>query len=113
MNGSRYEPTTVLTHEESDYGAAPKVEIPIGQELSFISPEYTTGRWVGFRGNVIDNPFLPICRSQQDVHIQGNWKQLLNEVRDSHWLMCYGDHLKEIGFAARKLDIQWDNITDV
>ncbi|MBZ0254455.1 sugar isomerase, partial [bacterium] len=42
MNGDRYEPTTILTHEESDYGAAPKVEIPVGQELSFINPEYTT-----------------------------------------------------------------------
>ena len=113
MNGNRYEPTTIMTHEESDYGAAPKVEIPIGQELSFISPEYTTGRWVGFRGNVEDNPMLPICRSQQDVRIQGNWKQLINEVRDSHWLMCYGDHLNEIGYAARKLGVKWDNISDV
>lgn len=113
MNTVRYEPETILTHEESDFGASPKVEIPIGQELSFISVEYTKGRWVGIRGNVEDNPFLPICRSQQDVRIQGNWKKLLSEARDSHWLMVYGDWLKEIGYAARKLDIVWDNVSDV
>ncbi|MEW6235549.1 MAG: sugar isomerase [Candidatus Omnitrophota bacterium] len=112
MNGDRYEPVRILTHEESDYGAAPKVEIPIGQQVTFIDPEYTKGRWVGMRGNVEDNPFLPICRSQQDVRIQGNWKKLLNEVRDSHWLMAYGDCLNEIGYAARKLGVRWDNITD-
>ncbi len=113
MNGDRYEPVEILTHEESDYGAAPKVEIPIGQQVSFINPEYTSGRWVGFRGHVIDNPFLPICRSQQDVRIQGQWEKLKNEVRDSHWMMAYGDCLKEIGYAARKLGLRWDNITDI
>lgn len=113
MNADRYEPTAILTHEESDFGASPKVEIPIGQEVTFISPEYTKGRWVGMRGNVEDNPFLPICRSQQDVRIQGAWKKLQSEVRDSHWLMAYGDWLKELGYAARKLDIVWDNISDV
>ncbi|MFH1737900.1 MAG: twin-arginine translocation signal domain-containing protein [bacterium] len=113
MDGDNYEPTTILTHEESDYGAAPKVDIPIGQEVTFIDPEYTVGRWVGIRGNVVDNPFLPICRSQQDVQIQGNWKKLLSEARDSHWMMTYGNYLQEVGYAARKLGIVWENISDV
>jgi len=112
MDAVHYEPTIVLTHEESDYGAAPKVEIPLGQEVTFIDPEYTTGRWVGMRGNVEANPFYSICRSQQDVRIQGDWKKLLSEVRDSHWMMCYGDYLKEVGYAARKLGLQWENISD-
>ncbi len=113
MDAVHYEPTVVLTHEESDYGAAPKVEIPLGQEVTFIDPEYTVGRWVGMRGNVEANPFYSICRSQQDVRIQGDWKKLLSEVRDSHWMMCYGDYLKEIGYAARKLGLKWENISDV
>ena len=113
MNGVRYEPQEIVTHEESDYGASPKVEIPIGQEVSFIDPEYTKGRWVGIRGNVDSNPSLPICRSQQDVRVQGQWQKLKQEVRDSHWIMIYGDYLKEIGYAARKMDIRWDNISDV
>lgn len=110
MNGSRYEPAMVLTHYESEYGAAPKVEIPAGQEVSFIDPEYSTGRWLGIRGVVRANPFYEICRSQQDVEIQGDWEQLKSEARDSHWVMAYGNHLAEAGYAARKLGIRWAGI---
>jgi hypothetical protein len=112
MDGRRYEPVKVLTHYESDYGAAPKVEIPIDQEVTFIDPEYSTTRWVGFKGTVKGNPSYEICRSQQDVEVQGNWQRLINEVRDSHWLMVYGDYLKEIGYAARKIGIEWVNISE-
>ncbi len=108
MDSVRYDPVRVLTHYESEYGAAPKVEIPEGQELTFISPEFTTGRWVGIRGVVEANPFYEICRSQQDVRIQGDWKKLLNEVRDSHWMMVYGDYLKEIVYAAPQIGITLD-----
>jgi hypothetical protein len=112
MNGDRYEPARIVTHYESEYGAAPKVDMPIGQQLSFINPEYAVGRWVGLRGEVLDNPFLQICRSQQDVKVEGDWKKLLSEVRDSHWLMVYGDKLRDIGYAAQRIGIQWDNISD-
>lgn len=112
MDGVHYDPVRVLTHYESEYGAAPKVEIPVGQELTFISPEYATGRWVGIRGVVEDNPFYEICRSQQDVRIHGDWKKLLNEVRDSHWMMVYGDYLKEINYAAPHIGITLDRISE-
>jgi hypothetical protein len=107
MDGTRYEPARIMTHYESEYGAAPKVELPRGQLVTFIDPEYSTGRWLGFKGVVKDNPSLEICRSQQDVEIQGDWKKLIKEVRDSHWMMAYGDHLKEIGYACRKIGINW------
>ena len=107
MDGRRYEPTRIMTHYESDFGAAPKVEIPVGQQVTFIDPEYSTGRWVGMKGIVRDNPFLPICRSQQDVEILGDWKKLLAEARDSHWMMVYGDYLREIEYAAWKIGVRW------
>jgi hypothetical protein len=107
LDGRRYEPAEVMTHYESDYGAAPKVRIPPGQAVTFIDPEYSTTRWVGFKGIVRDNPFLPICRSQQDVEILGDWTRLRNEARDSHWMMAYGDYLRELGYAARKLNLEW------
>jgi hypothetical protein len=112
MDGARYEPAQILTHYESEYGAAPKVEMPKGQVVTMIDPEYTTGRWLGFTGVVDSNPFYDICRSQQDVAIQGNWKKLLREARDSHWMMAYGDHLKELGYAASKIGITWENISE-
>lgn len=111
MNGDRYEPAEVLTHYESEYGAAPKIEMPVGQQVSFINPEYATPRWVGARGTVTGNPFLDICRSQQDVRIDGHWERLLDEVRDSHWVMAYGDHRKPAGYAAGHMGIAWDDIS--
>jgi hypothetical protein len=110
MDTEKYEPTKIVTHYESEFGAAPKVDMPIGQRLTFIDPEYTTGRWLGFQGVVESNPFYEICRSQQDVRIAGNWKRLLEEARDSHWAMVYGDHLEEAGYAARKLGVEWESL---
>jgi len=111
LNGVRYEPTQVMTHYESEYGAAPKVEMPVGQQVTFIDPEYSTGRWLGFTGTVKRNPFYEVCRSQQDIEIQGDWKKLCNEVRDSHWMMVYGDYLKEITYAARKIGVRWVDLS--
>ena len=44
--------------------------------------------------------------------MQGDWKKLLSEVRDSHWVMVYGDYLNEIGYAAGKIGITWENISE-
>ncbi len=112
MDGRRYEPAKIVTHFESEYGAAPKVTIPQGQEVTFIDPEYSSGRWVGFKGIVKSNPNYEICRTQQEVEIQGDWRRLIREVRDSHWMMTYGDYLKEIEYASRKLGIKWANISE-
>ena len=112
MDGERYEPVRIMTHYESDFGAAPKVEMPIGQEVCAISPEYASGRWVGIKAVVRDNPSFAICRSQQDVEIQGDWRRLIPEARDSHWMMVYGDYLREVGYAARKIGLTWDNVSD-
>jgi len=111
FDGARYEPAQIMTHYESEYGAAPKVEIPPGQQVTFIDPEYSTGRWLGFTGVVRSNPLYEVCRSQQDVEIQGDWKKLLSEVRDSHWMMVYGDYLKELAYAARKIGLDWIDLS--
>lgn len=112
MDGVRYEPTELLTHYESEYGVAPKVDMPVGQQVTFVDPEYATGRWVGMRGTVEANPDYAICRSQQDVRIEGDWRRLLNEVRDSHWVMAYGDHLRTVGYAAKRLGLRWDPLSE-
>lgn len=112
MNGERYEPVELTTHYESEYGAAPKVEIPVGQVVTFINPEYSSPRWLGILGTVESNPSYEICRSQQDVRIHGHWKKLLREVRDSHWMMAYGNHLREAGYASGRLGIAWENVSE-
>lgn len=110
MDGARYESAEIVTHYESVYGAAPKVFMPIDQEVTFFDPEYSTLRWLGFKGIVKANPFYDICRSQQDVEICGDWKKLKSEARDSHWVMAYGDYLKEGEYAARKIGVKWEGI---
>jgi L-fucose isomerase-like protein len=110
MDGVHYDPVEITTHYESEYGAAPKVDIPVGQKVTFLDPEYSSGRWLGFTGTVQRNPYYQICRSQQDVLIDGNWQKLKNEARDSHWLMVYGDYMRELGYAARKLGMRWDTL---
>lgn len=112
MDGARYEPARIMSHFESEYGAAPKVEIPKEQQVTFIDPEYSTGRWLGFKGIVKSNPHYEICRSQQDVEILGDWRKLIKEVRDSHWMMVYGDYLRELGYASRKIGIDWVDISN-
>ena len=112
MDGRKFAPAEIMTHYESDYGAAPKVRMPIGQQICFVDPEYSSDRWVGFKGIVKANPFYQICRSQQDVEIEGDWQRLKSEARDSHWVMVYGDYLREAGFSARKLGLEWMNISE-
>lgn len=107
MDGSKLEPARILTHFESDYGAAPKVEMKLGEKITVIDPDFDNVRWLGFEAEIIDNPFLDICRSQIDVRIKGNCDTLVAETRGFHWMVSYGDYRKEVGYALGKVGIDW------
>jgi hypothetical protein len=111
MNGKKLEPAKIMTHFESDYGAAPMVKMDIGHEVTVLDPDFGNQRWIGFKGKILDNPELDICRSQVDVSIEGDWRLLAQEMRGFHWMMSYGDHLKETGYALRKMGVGWLNLT--
>ncbi|MFC1614649.1 sugar isomerase [Gemmatimonadota bacterium] len=111
MDGKTYEPTHIYTHCESDYGAAPKVEFRKGQVITNIIPDFNSRKWVGFKGVVTDHPFYDICRSQFECTIEGDWKKLLQDMQGFHWMTCYGDYLKEIGYALKKSGIDWEDIS--
>ena len=49
-------PYAYLCHYESDYGAATKVKMPVGQEVTLIDPDCAQVRWLGLKGTVADNP---------------------------------------------------------
>ncbi len=112
MNGKDFEPTKILTHFESDYGAAPKVEMRKGQVITNLIPDFACKKWVGCRAKVIDHPFYDICRCQIDIEIDGNWKKVLEDMRGFHWMTSYGDYLREVGYALKKLGIQWENASE-
>ncbi len=107
LDGARLEPARILTHFESDYGAAPKVEMRKGQAVTNLVPDFDVKKWVGFLGEVVDNPFMAICRSQTDIAIKGDTQKLLEEMKGFHWMSCYGDWLKESGYALKKLGVEW------
>lgn len=111
MDGKRLEKARILTHFESDYGAAPKVDMRVGQVVTVLDPDFANRRWVGFRGTIAGNPFLDICRSQVEVAIEGDWRLLMEQMRGFHWMLAYGDHLKETGYALRKRNVGWLNVT--
>jgi L-fucose isomerase-like protein len=112
MDGKRLERAKIMTHFESDYGAAPKVEMKLGQLVTNLVPDFDCKKWVGFDGTIVGNPNLDICRSQIDVKIKGDCRTLLEEMKGFHWMMSYGGYLRESGYALRKLGVNLLNVSE-
>ncbi|MHC4177074.1 MAG: sugar isomerase [Planctomycetota bacterium] len=113
MNGRDYEPARIMTHFESGYGAATKVEYSKGQVVTVVIPNLRCSKWQGFRGRILDSPSLPACRSQIDIQVDGDFRRLLAEMEGFHVQVCYGDYLREIGYALKKLGrIEWQNFSE-
>jgi len=112
MNGKDYEPTRIMTHFESDFGAATKVEYTKGQITTNLIPNLRCTKWFGFRGKIADTPFLQTCRSQIDMQIDGDWRRLLRDVQGFHTVTCYGDYLREVGYVLGKVKIEWESVSE-
>ena len=110
MDGQKREPARILTHFESDYGAAPKVEMSRGQVVTNIVPDFVSKRWVGLLGEIVDAPFMPICRSQIDIRFACDDQTLAKRMPGFHWMTCYGDYMREVGYALKKVNIEWDRL---
>jgi len=111
MDGKNLEPVRLLTHYESDFGAATKVEMRKGQPVTVVDADFQGRRWLGFQARILESPFYPICRTQLDLAIQGNWRRLLEEIRGFHWIVVYGEYLREAGYAVRKAGLDWLEIS--
>ena len=112
MDGKTLDPVRIVTHYESDYGAAPWVNAPLGTVTTHIAPAFNAERWVGLKGKIIDVPFRPICRTQFDIQYGCTDKLLAERMPGFHWMTCYGDYRKEIGYALRRVGIQWENLDE-
>ena len=108
LNGREREPARILTHFESDYGAAPKVEMRNGQIVTNVLPDFKSERWVGLRGEIVAHPFLPICRSQIDVRFTCDDKLLADRMPGFHWMTIYGDYMRETGYALKRVGIKFE-----
>ena len=112
MDGKNFDPARIMTHYESDYGVATHVEAPIGTKTTHIVPAFNVQRWLGLRGTIANIPFRQICRTQFDIQYEVSDKLLAERMPGFHWLTCYGDYRKEVGYALRRVGIQWDNLDD-
>jgi hypothetical protein len=110
MDGVHEDPVRVLTHYESDFGAAPKVEMRKGMKLTAIDPDFEAKRFLGLRGEITGAPFYPTCRTQLEVAFEGDTGMLAGNIRGWHWMLCEGDYLKEAEYAARKAGLEWVGI---
>jgi len=110
MNGTGKEPARILTHFESDYGAAPKVEMQKGQVVTNILPDFQMKRYLGLKGTIIDNPFMDICRSQIDIGFDAESSSVARRMQGFHWMTGYGDYLRETGYALKRIGIDWEEI---
>jgi len=113
MNGKNYDPVRIVTHFESDYGAAPWVDAPLGTVTTHIGPDFKSERWIGLKGKIVEVPFRPICRTQFDIQYEVSDRLLAERAPGFHWMTCYGDYRKEIGYALRRTGIKWDNLDEV
>jgi hypothetical protein len=111
MDGLKTEPARILTHFESDYGAAPKVEMALGQVVTNIMPDFAFKRNVGLLGKIVDNPMMDICRSQIDISYECESRKIAAEMPGFHWMTCYGDYMRETGYALKKIGIKFENLT--
>ncbi|MBN2474217.1 MAG: hypothetical protein JXB62_06400 [Pirellulales bacterium] len=110
MDGKNLEPVRILTHFESDYGAAPKVEMHSGQTVTNIVPDFKAERWLGFSGEIIDAPFLPICRAQIDIRFDCDTDAVAERMPGFHWMTIYGNYLREAGYALKRIPIEFENL---
>jgi hypothetical protein len=113
MDGKKLEPVRILTHFESDYGAAPKVEMKKGQALTNIIPDFKSEKWLGLPGEILDSPFMDICRSQIDVGFKYSSRRLAEKMQGFHWMTGYGFYFQELGYALRRVGIKWEVLNAV
>jgi hypothetical protein len=111
LDGKNPEPARIVTHFESDYGAAPKVEMHKGQKVTCIIPDFKMERYSLLAGEIVDAPFLPICRSQIDVAYKCPDEKVALNMPGFHWMTWYGDYTREAGYALKKIGIATEHLT--
>ena len=108
VDGKSLSPARIMTHFESDYGAAPKVEMPLGQPVTVVVPDFASKRWLGFSGEVESNPSYAICRTQVDVRFEAPSQTVAARMPGYRSVLIYGNYLRETGYALRRVPIAWD-----
>jgi hypothetical protein len=105
MNGQTLEPVEIVTHYESDHGAATHVLFRKGQLLTIIKPDFEAKHWLALTGKILATPFLDTCRAQVEVALDAQTQDVLMNLRGFHCTLAYGDYIREVAYAAKKVGI--------
>jgi hypothetical protein len=105
MDGKKLEPVELVTHYESDHGAATHVQFGKGQLVTIIKPDFEAKNWLAMTGKVVDVPFPDTCRGQIEVALNANTQDVLQNLRGFHCMLAYGDYTREVTYAAKKVGI--------
>jgi L-fucose isomerase-like protein len=106
MDGENLEPVELVTHYESDHGAATHVEFRKGQLLTIIKPDFEAKNWLAMTGKIVGTPFINTCRGQVDVELDADTQDVLKNLRGFHCMLAYGDYTREVAYAAKKVGIE-------
>ena len=79
-----------------------------GTKVTNIIPDFASAKWIGLAGEVADAPFLPICRSQIEMAYQVDDLKVAQNMPGFHWMTIYGDYLREVGYALKRVPIAWE-----
>jgi hypothetical protein len=77
-----------------------------GQTVTNIIPDFKAERWVGLLAEIVDAPFMDICRSQIDIRFSYESRTLAERMPGFHWMTAYGDTSRETGYALKRVGIQ-------
>lgn len=105
MDGKALEPVEIVTHYESDCGAATHVHFRKRQLLTILKPDFEAKHWLALTGKIADTPFLDTCRAQIEVALDADTQDVVRNLRGFHCMLAYGDHAKEVAYAAKKVGI--------
>lgn len=105
MDGKTLEPVDIVTHYESDLGAATHVQYRKGQLLTIIQPDFEAKCWLMMTGKIVDSPSFNACRAQVEVKLNANRQDVVENLRGHHCMLAYGDYTKEVVYAANKVGI--------
>jgi len=105
MDGRNLEPAEIVTHYESDHGAATHVLFRKKQRLTILKPDFEAKHWLALTGRIVDTPWLDTCRAQIEVALDADTREVVRNLRGFHCTLAYGDYVREVSYAAPKVGI--------
>jgi len=97
------------THHESNTSVAPKVLYEPGV-VTMAGFSYDLGKMISIRADATGPDFLRVCRDQIEARV-GNAKAALEGWQGFHWVMAYGDHVKDLELLANLTGMQLIEVT--